>query len=54
MILHNAAGVAMVLLALAAAQGRNSDIVGTTGETVAGAAAAQSTAGVCGAAPAAK
>ena len=45
MILHNAAGVAMVLLALAAAQGRNSDIVPTTSETVAVAAAAQPAAG---------
>jgi hypothetical protein len=42
MILHNAAGVAMVLLALAAAQGRNSDIVGTTGQGGAGAPASQS------------
>jgi hypothetical protein len=42
MILHNAAGVAMVLLALAAAQGRNSDIAGTAGQGGAGAPAAQS------------
>jgi len=41
MILHNAAGVAMVLLALAAAQGRNSDVVGTTDQSSAGAPASQ-------------
>jgi len=32
MILHNAAGVAMVLLALAAAQGRGTDMAGTMGQ----------------------
>jgi len=42
MILHNAAGVAMVLLALAAAQGRNSDIVGTTDQSGSGAPTPQS------------
>lgn len=36
MILHNAAGVAMVLLALAAAQGHGSDIGGTVGQGDAG------------------
>ena len=36
MILHNAAGVAMVLLALAAAQGRGSDMAGTMGQVGAG------------------
>jgi hypothetical protein len=40
MILHNAAGVAMVLLALAAAQGRGTDIGGTTGQGDAGSMAA--------------
>ena len=32
MILHNAAGIAMVLLALAAAQGRGGDVAGTMGQ----------------------
>src|SRR5947207_288634 len=32
MILHNAAGIAMVLLALAAAQGRGGDVPGTMGQ----------------------
>jgi hypothetical protein len=39
MILHNAAGIAMVLLAMAAAQGRGTDM-GATGQGGAGAAAA--------------
>ena len=39
MILHNAAGVAMVLLALAAAQGRGVDMAGTMGQGGAGAMA---------------
>jgi hypothetical protein len=39
MILHNAAGIAMVLLALAAAQGRGSDMAGTMGQGGAGAMA---------------
>ena len=39
MILHNAAGVAMVLLALAAAQGRGTDIAGTMDHGGAGTAA---------------
>jgi hypothetical protein len=41
MILHNAAGVAMVLLALAAAQGRGTDVAGTVGQGGAGAIAPQ-------------
>ena len=44
MILHNAAGVAMVLLALAAAQGRGTDITATMGQGGAGPTAAQHTA----------
>jgi hypothetical protein len=40
MILHNAAGVAMVLLALAAAQGRGNDVAGTMGQGGAGSIAA--------------
>ena len=40
MILHNAAGVAMVLLALAAAQGRGTDMAGTMGQGGAGSMAA--------------
>ncbi len=43
MILHNAAGVAMVLLALAAAQGRGTDIAGTMGQGGAGSMAARRT-----------
>jgi hypothetical protein len=39
MILHNAAGVAMVLLALAAAQGRGSDVAGPMDRSGAGATA---------------
>jgi hypothetical protein len=39
MILHNAAGVAMVLLALAAAQGRSTDMTGAMDQGVAGMAA---------------
>ena len=41
MILHNAAGVAMVLLALAAAQGRGTDIAGTMDHGGAGMAVAR-------------
>ncbi len=44
MILHNAAGVAMVLLALAAAQGRGSDMAGTMGQGGAGMAASHAAA----------
>jgi hypothetical protein len=40
MILHNAAGIAMVLLAMAAAQGRGTDLAGTMGQGGAGSAAA--------------
>ena len=36
MILHNAAGIAMVLLTLAAAQGRGTDMAGTMGQGGAG------------------
>jgi hypothetical protein len=46
MILHNAAGIAMVLLAMAAAQGRGSDISGTMGQGGAGTMAAAHTASV--------
>jgi hypothetical protein len=46
MILHNAAGIAMVLLALAAAQGRGSDMAGTMGQGGAGAMAAPQAASV--------
>jgi hypothetical protein len=46
MILHNAAGVAMVLLALAAAQGRGSDMAGSMGQGGAGTMASQHAAGV--------
>ncbi|MGZ3620805.1 MAG: hypothetical protein ACXVAA_09905, partial [Candidatus Binataceae bacterium] len=44
MILHNAAGVAMVLLALAAAQGRGTDIAGTMDHGGAGMAASHASA----------
>lgn len=44
MILHNAAGIAMVLLAMAAAQGRGTDLAGTMGQGGAGSTAAAQTA----------
>ena len=46
MILHNAAGIAMVLLALAAAQGRGGDVAGTMGQGGAGTMAAPHAASV--------
>ena len=46
MILHNAAGIAMVLLALAAAQGRGGDVPGTMGQGGASTTAPRHTAAV--------
>jgi hypothetical protein len=51
MILHNAAGVAMVLLALAAAQGRGVDMAGTMGQGGAGTMAPPHAASVARTAP---